>query len=79
VPKFFYGCVIDYIKERITAGKMSLKEIRMCIIDSKTFDPFKDEFGTFIVDVKTNLGSNFVEHGYIEFGPKNSHILNKIE
>lgn len=76
--KLFFVCLTDFIKDKITnLSKISLKEIRMCIIDSKTFDPFKVEYDLFLIDIKKNFSLFVSDYGYIEFGSKNAHILKK--
>lgn len=77
--KVFYNCLTEFIKDKSTnASKVCLKDIRMCIIDSKTYEFFKDEFDLFLIEMQTNYANYLVENGYIEFGLKNVHLLKKI-
>jgi putative ATPase len=79
--KVFYGCISELVQDKIAnKSKVCLKEIRMVIIDDKTFNPFKDELDLFKTEIKsTNLATYICEEGYIEFGLKNAHILKKFE
>lgn len=77
--KVFYSCITELIQDKIAKrSKVCLKDIRMVIIDEKTFNPFKDEFDTWLTEISTSLSGNISEYGYIEYGSNNSHILKKL-
>ena len=74
--QIFFNCLTEFIKDKSTnVSKACLKDIRMCIIDSKTYDFFKDEFYTFLKEMQTEYSTFVIENGYIEFSLKNCHIL----
>ena len=77
--RVFFQCMTDFIKEKISnTSKICLKEIRMCIIDSKTFDIFKEEYNIFLIETKKNFTNYIREDWFIEFGTKHEHNLKKL-
>ena len=77
--KVFFEVLIQMFQDKTeNRSKVILKEIRIVIIDSKTFDPFKDQFDKFLIEVQSKFATFLSEYGWIEYGDKNSHILKKL-